>query len=535
MQKALFKKQLMEVNAWLLRDRKSGKRRGRLGIAMVILLYAALFLFIGSIFYVMGEMLCKPLVSAGLGWLYFVIMGLGAAALSVIGSVFSAYSSLYNAKDSEMLLAMPIPPSRILIVRLFGVWLWCLLYAAIVFVPALLVYWKVLRTMSGLTFAVLLFDSILLLLLSVFVLTLACILGWVVAKVGARLKNKTFMTVLTALLLLMLYYWGYVKVNTALQHMIANAHSVGEKIKGVVYPFYLMGRAGEGAVVPMLLFTLLVAVLFGVVYWVMACTFFKMAVANQAVHKRKYRAAAVKARSGKNALLWKEFKRFLSSPIYMLNCGLGVLLMPAAGIFLLVKAEWIQDFLASYPKQAPALALLLVCAALCNMAAMNDITAPSVSLEGKNLWLVQSLPIPAWQVLMAKLRLHLWVTEIPVVFCAICCILVLRPSILGAVLVLLLPMLFVLLSAVFGLTLNLIAPNFKWVNEVVPIKQSMAALLSVLGGMVFVLLLAFLYYPLRRVVAAEVYLAFCTLLVAGLSLLLLFWLKNKGTRIFERL
>ena len=43
------------------------------------------------------------------------------------------------------------------------------------------------------------------------------------------------------------------------------------------------------------------------------------------------------AASPNKALLEKEFRRFLGSPNYMLNCGLGIILLPALGIVLLVK------------------------------------------------------------------------------------------------------------------------------------------------------------------------------------------------------
>ena len=56
----------------------------------------------------------------------------------------------------------------------------------------------------------------------------------------------------------------------------------------------------------------------------------------------------------------------------------------------------------------------MLTAALCMLASMNDMAAPSVSLEGKSLWLLQSLPVTPWQVLRAKLRLQLLLTAIPV-------------------------------------------------------------------------------------------------------------------------
>ena len=63
----------------------------------------------------MAEMLCVPFVDAGFSWLYFAVMGLMAIAVGIIGSVFSTYSTLYLAKDNDMLLAMPIKPRTYLL------------------------------------------------------------------------------------------------------------------------------------------------------------------------------------------------------------------------------------------------------------------------------------------------------------------------------------------------------------------------------------------------------------------------------------
>ena len=40
---------------------------------------------------------------------------------------------------------------------------------------------------------------------------------------------------------------------------------------------------------------------------------------------------------------------------------------------------------------------LLLCVVLCGFASMNFMTAPSISLEGISLWLLQSLPIDTWK------------------------------------------------------------------------------------------------------------------------------------------
>ena len=61
--------------------------------------------------------------------------------------------------------------------------------------------------------------------------------------------------------------------------------------------------------------------------------------------------------------------------------------------------------------------MLSIC--LCGVASMNDMTAPSVSLEGKSLWLMQSLPVTPWQVLKAKLSMQIILTAVPMALCIV--------------------------------------------------------------------------------------------------------------------
>ena len=60
--------------------------------------------------------------------------------MGVVGSVFITYSTLYQAKDNDLLLSMPIPVSKILFTRLFGVYVMGLLFEVLVMIPALIVW-----------------------------------------------------------------------------------------------------------------------------------------------------------------------------------------------------------------------------------------------------------------------------------------------------------------------------------------------------------------------------------------------------------
>ncbi len=526
--KALLKKQFMEINAWLIQDKKKGKRRSAEGMILLLLLYVFLFGWLGVVFFGVGMMLCEPMIAIDLGWFYFAVMALVSVLLGVFGSVFNTFATLYKAKDNEFLLSMPIPPACILAARLLGVWFWSLIYSALVFIPAVIAY----LTVGGFTVSAAVSGVLVMLLISVFVLTLSCILGWVVAKISTKLKNKSFVTVLLSLIFIGVYYFGYSKAYGALQSLAENAVIYGEKVRGTAYPLYLLGKACTGDFLSLALFALMIFLLFAIVYFVMSRSFIKMATSNYTVSKAKGKKISAKARGVRVALLVKEFRRFFSSPVYMLNCGLGTVIIPVLGVFALIKSDMISSISVFIGSDVTT---LLACAVLGIAASMNDITAPSVSLEGRNLWILQSMPVPAHLPLFAKLEIHVILTAVPVFVSAVCLSAALALSLFDAVMLTVISELFVLLGASFGLFVNLKMPNLNWTDETVPVKQSVGVILALFGGWIFVVALGVLYFLLRDFIPARVYMIIAASLLAALSLALVLWIKKRGAEIFAAL
>ena len=530
MTRALFKKQMMEVFGWVYRDKKSGKNRSLKGIILYAGLYIMIFGFLGAMFFMVADKLCEPLAAAGFGWLFFALMGLMSVALGVFGSVFNTYASLYRAKDNDLLLSMPIPPRVILMVRLSGVYAVGLMYELIVMIPTLIVYFLNVRVNAlGAVFSVLTPF-----VLSVLVLALSCALGWVVALISERLKHKSMITVVLSLAFLAAYYYFYAQAYSILQAILLNPARLGDAIRGALFPFYHMGMAAEGNALSMLIFTGTMAALFAVVYLVLSRSFMRLATANRGAAKTKYTEKALRAGSTDGALLRKELRCFLGSATYMLNCGLGLVLMLAAAVALLIKGDAVAEFMYMFD-EIEQLIPLLTAAAICMLSGMNDTTAPSVSLEGKSLWLAQSLPVAPWQVLRAKMRLHLLLTVPPVLILAVCACAVLKLTLIYSALIAVVAVLFVLLTALAGLALNLKMPNLKWTDETVPVKQSMSVMLTLFGGWATVIALGGAYAALSRVIGPMGYLACVAVLLAAVCAALTGWIRTRGARIFSAL
>ena len=171
MLKVLLKKQMLEIFQVYFYDAKKNKARTKVSIALHFLLFFLLvFGLLGGIFSFLATKLCTPMLTADMDWLYFALMGLISAFLGTFGSIFNTYAELYLPKDNDMLISMPISPSTLVVARLAGVYLIGLLYSAIAIVPAVLVYWA----STDITLPTILGGLDLILLISIFVLTISC-------------------------------------------------------------------------------------------------------------------------------------------------------------------------------------------------------------------------------------------------------------------------------------------------------------------------------------------------------------------------
>lgn len=531
MLKLLVKKQLFEIFRSYFYDAKKNKARTRgatIGyIVMFVLLMAGL---LGTMFGVLSNTMCGPLAGMGMDWLYFVIMGMMAVFLGAFGSVFNTYSGLYLAKDNDLLLSMPIPVRVIMTSRLLSVYLMGLMYSGIVILPAILVYWFTVPVTAGriLGGVVLLVD------ISLFVLTLSCALGWVVAKISLKLKRKSFITVIVSLVFFGLYYFVCFRSQAMITDLLLNAEDVGNRIKGI-YPLYLFGRVGCGDGVAMLIVSAVVIALLALVWYLIARSFLHIATASGNTAKTVYHEKAVKPVSADAALLRKELGRFTASPLYMLNCGLGTVFLVVLAVLALIKGREVFLMMNALFAGGEGFVTVLAALCLCLLAGSNDISTPSVSLEGKSLWIAQSLPIDPWQALRAKLRMHLLITELPLVVCAVCVAAVSGAALPEIVMMLVTPMVYVVLSAAFGLFMGLKRPNLNWTSEVAPIKQGLAVFLSMFVGWLVAVALGFLYYALMARVGAVAFLLAVTALFAVLALVLVRWLKTSGAKIYQHL
>ena len=525
MLKILIKKQMMEIFRGYFYDTKTGKSRARgATIAFIIVFILLVGGLLGGIFTWLSNLLCGPFAAIDAGWLYFVFMGLTATFLGAFGSIFNTYASLYLAKDNDMLLSLPIPVHTIMAGRLCTVYLMGLIYSCVVTVPASVVYCAT----AGVTAKSVIGAVFTVFIVSVIVLMLSCVLGYLVAVIGRRLKSRSIVTVLISILFIGAYYLLCIKSRTIITELTQNAAFYEEKVRTSAYPLYMLGKAAEGNPAA------ITAALAAVIYMCMSKSFIKTATASAALTKSKNKKIKTDLKTSDIALLAKEFGKFTSSSSYMLNCGLGILMLPLAGAGTVIKGGWIMELLTSVYDETGFM-MILFAAGVCMLSSMNDMAAASVSLEGRSLWIMQMLPVDTHKILMAKAAVQMILSGAASLICSLCIIVVVKPGVYEAAIFLLLVLIYTAASSFFGLVLNLKRPNLTWTSETAPVKQSMAVTVALFGGWLYTVITAGGFFLLRKYISADVYMTIITAVTAGLCIAMYCWLKSRGAKIFESL
>ena len=531
----LIKLRLQNILGNMTARKKNGK--GMLVLFAFLMVYC--FGVFGFLFYEMFGVMADTLAAAPqYQWFYFAMIGLLSFGLSFFFTAFTAKSELFEAKDNELLLSMPIKPRTILLSRMAVLLLVEYLISLLVMVPAGLAWF----TAAGLNVPQLVIYVVGSVFLPLCSASLACLVGWLLAILTARARNKTLVTMIFSLAFLAIYFFVYFNAQRYITTLMAHYQSVADGMTGWGFLFFWYGRGIAGPDLPSFLLVALFALAVFAVVWLLLGKGFLKVSASESLKKRRTGSLELRSSKLSSALLRKEFKRFTSSALYMLNCGLGLILLVIAAVALFLKADTVRELL----PQASALGLsltdldfaLILSLLTALFSAMNCITAPSVSLEGKTLWILRSAPIPAGAILAAKLKLHLCLCAVPTLLLSAAAGYVLRPGASGWIALLLVPQTFVLLNGAFGLMMNLCFPKLDWTNEAVPIKQSASVLLTMLPMMAYgiAVVIGFVFLVmLNQVLTPTVYLLIAVAVAAAWLLLSVLWLIKSGPKKFEKL
>ncbi len=171
-----------------------------------------------------------------------------------------------------------------------------------------------------------------------------------------------------------------------------------------------------------------------------------------------------RAASPLRALYFKELKRFVSCPVYLMNCGVGPLMVVLLGIG--------SFFLPAEQKElAGPLLLRAAPLAAAFFVGMESTTAAALSLEGRSRWILYSAPVDTRTIFNAKIAVSLTASAPAVILGGPLLTLGLGGGPAELLMMMAVPAVYAVLSAVVGLAVNLKFPNYDWTTETAVVKQ----------------------------------------------------------------
>ena len=521
----LTKAQLL--NVWNINAvRYSRDRKKRAGMIAMAALRGLLVLMMAG--YVGGAAYAYILL--GMEDVLPMYLGMIAGVFIFFFGMFQAGSVIFQKNSYEVLCALPISQTAVVVSRFLVMYLGNLLLATAIMLPGMAVYGVMLR--PALSFYV--WGAVGTLFLPMLPMTVAVLFGAVITAVSSRMKHKSMVATLLSVLLV----FGLMAMGSGLSvleergeltaDLMRNFSGILSEAIASVYPpaVWLGQMMTDGSPRAAAMYFCRSIALFAAVMALVAVNFRRICRSLYSVTARHdYRMQELKIRSIPCALFVKERKRYVSSSVYTVNTIMGPVLMLlfAVGIFVAGKEKILE--LVPVP---PELILRAVPFLMAAMSCMMTTTATSVSMEGKQWWITKSLPVSAKDVFDAKILLNLAVIAPFYVVSGALVLLVFSPGVMEAVWLLVLPVALMMFACVFGITVNLRLAVFDWENEVTIVKQSASGAVGGFGGCLLILLGAF---PVVFVTQVSAHLMRFAVLAAVLAATAFLYRRNARTNL----
>lgn len=432
------------------------------------------------------------LISVGYGKMGIVnaIPAVCASMISIVAFIFTLFRTngyLINFREYDMIMSLPFEVKNVVAVKFLYMyikntpWFLSISFAmlvgyAIYAKPLIIVY-------------------LLWLLLSLFVpiipMLVASFIGFIIARISAGFKKTNLIqTVLMFAFVLFCFSIQFIingitsenEINIVLNSILDKINSLGD----IYLPLkWFRNAIADLRVLDIILLVATSLLLFEVVFVIIGKSYRRInsAMKNHAASK-SFEFKKTKSNSVVMAVAFKEFKRLTGSTVYMVNIAIGEVLALILGVAVLIVG--FDKVIAVVTNGAPIKteimypAIPLIVYFLVGMVAS---TACSPSLEGKNYWIVKSLPIENKVLYQGKMLFNMFLTVPVAVFAIICLCISANVPAINYVIYIIETVALCGFSTTWGCVCGVKFMKLDWENEIEVIKQGAAVMLYLFPNM----------------------------------------------------
>lgn len=413
-----------------------------------------------------------------------------ALLISVLAFIFTLLRTngyLFNFKEYDMLMSLPFKSSTVAACKFLYMYIKNLPWYLSISVAMLAgyAYFAKPNVFAYPVWIVLTF------VLPLIPMLVASFIGFLIARVSAGFRKTNIMqTVLTLAFVMLCFSARFILEDMFRNDKVEDTLKTVSSVTGNAAKYYLPAGWFSDAVTKLSFsdFFLLTAVsvaLFCLLFFIVGRSYrnINSALKSHAA-ARKYKMSSQKQKSLVNTIAYKEFKRMTGSTNYLVNCALGELLAAILGIVTLVFgfdkiiSKVTQDAPLDASMLAPAIPFIIYF-----LIGMVATTVCSPSLEGKNYWIIQSLPIAKETVYKGKMLFNMYLTVPFMTFSTVCLCISAKVALVNTLLYLVLGFVLCAFSTAWGCACGIKHMRLDWENEIEVIKQGTGVMIYLLPNM----------------------------------------------------
>ena len=288
-----------------------------------IILPVIITIFLMSVVFSYSELIIKPLRVIHMEFALLTLFILLTSIMTIMEGIYKTSSLLFNCKDDNLLLSLPIKKSTVLFVRIFKFYIFELLYNSLFLIPPMIMYALYIRP----PLSYYLISLIGLLLFPIIPILISCILGSAITFISSNFKSKNIVQTIVTLtenitnindLITKLYYpaGAYIKLITD--------YNTVELLKFIIINIALF---------------IITIIVIGKIYFNINSNIKSIKIKK---HNKNYK---IKTSTPIKALIKKELSRFINSPVFITNAGFGLVLFIIGCILMTIKFDSVAQII----------------------------------------------------------------------------------------------------------------------------------------------------------------------------------------------
>lgn len=509
-------------NSFLGNILKKKKEAFKYGTAlMFLLLFGGLFIFM---FTSMSISSTTEAIKIGMPIISLYLTA-SMSLMFVILMTITKSSTPTKGNDEELLLSLPLSKTSIVVSKVFFDYLFDLAIVLVTLLPAFIVY---VNLVPGATFFIIIRGIVVIITLPMFSSALGYFLGLIFNLLSRKFKHYSIAQSILTIIFFVVFLAGYYALAFMSTSENMNAATTIMNLGPVKW---IVNFSNSGDIVS-LIYILICTVLPFII-----SILIKSLMLGKSINKFKSKNKVIKyeQKSPIYSLYKRELARYFSIPMYVVNTSFGSIIIIIIGAVLLsVGTDYIDVLLMSVGlNKVSNIYIIMVLLIIIFGLSTSSTTSSSISLEGKELWILKAHPINEMQMFNAKILLNMTVISVPSIIGILLISFAIGFSYFPFLLIITIISCYVI--ACIGIIINLLFPKLEWDNEMVPIKQGIAVLITMGVSLIALIIPVIVLLALSNIMYLYLLLTIVCVIYILIAIGCYIILKKVGPKLFKKI